>query len=79
MNKTLLALVVLLMAGCTNTTDPILTESKCMKYETTIVPMPMVISCGTNCTTTRIMLMPVDECVREVIISYPNPNYNGGA
>lgn len=71
----LLALLAITLAGCANTTDPILHDDKCVSSHTQMMLVPIVVSCGTNCMRTQMMLMPRTVCDRRVRIAYPNPDY----
>jgi hypothetical protein len=81
MNKKLLILAVgLLLAGCKNTTDPMLTEHVCQQThsETHLMMIPMTNCNGKTCST-HMMLMPVTNviCDKGYYITYPNPDYRG--
>ena len=70
-----LAILALLLAGCANTTDPIITEVVCMKwsYQTTIATT--VVSNGNGGLQTVVTPVTTSHCDRTVAIVYPNPDY----
>lgn len=66
---------LLLLVGCTNTTDPILVDEMCVHEELVPMTQPIFVSCGNGCTRTQMVLTFVPHCTRRVAISYPNPDY----
>jgi hypothetical protein len=70
-------LCVFALAGCKNTTDPILKDRYCLKSHTEvrIIAMPMTTCSKTCTTTTRMQPMPVTVCDKAMWIEYPNPDY----
>lgn len=73
--RILIAVAFAALAGCTNTTDPILYDDKCVASHSEMMVVPVVVSCGTNCMRTQMMIMPRTVCDRKVRIAYPNPDY----
>jgi uncharacterized lipoprotein YajG len=71
----MIVLLAFALAGCTNTDDPILYDDKCVASHSEMMLMPVVVSCGTNCVRTQMMIMPRKVCDRTVRIAYPNPDY----
>lgn len=71
----LIALLAVTLAGCANIDDPILYDDKCVASHSEMMLMPVVVSCGTNCVRTQMMIMPRTVCDRIVRIAYPNPDY----
>lgn len=86
MNIKTAVLVAVLAAsvGCTNTTDPVITSSKCIRSHTEYVLMPMFHSCGQtvypngstqSCTITTYQPVAYLVCDQKIYTVRPNPNY----
>jgi len=62
-----------------NTTDPILRDEFCLKYETEImlVPQYTTVCAGGSCRSQFSHFLPVvvESCVKKTYIEYPNPDY----
>lgn len=74
-----LATILLTLCACTDTKSPVLSENICIAahVEHDVILMPITTSCGTNCTTVTMQMLPVDNVVCDLAIDYqyPNPDY----
>ena len=71
----LIVMLAFALAGCANTDDPILYDDKCVASHSEMMLVPVVVSCGTNCMRTQMIIIPRTVCDRAVRIAYPNPDY----
>ena len=66
---------VFLLAGCTNTTDPILSEEYCLESHTETYMTTMVMSNGRGGTTVIPQVQTRTVCDKAMFIESPNPDY----
>ena len=69
------ALALLLLTGCTNTTDKMVTDDACLKSETRLRTTIMVVSCGNHCFRSQPIIQPYQHCLQHLHVVYPNPDY----
>lgn len=72
-------LLLVALAGCTNTTAPVLVDEVCTAWRDDgyYYPAAIPVSCGNNCTSTVtvIQYMPIWTCTAAVVVESPNPNF----
>lgn len=75
MRSTAFLIATFAVVGCVNTATPVIVNSTCIRSHTEIMLVPVLVSCGQNCTRTILQSVPYQVCDQAIRVVRANPEY----